>query len=341
MAQDYQFYEVRDFPLQSGEVLKTARLAYKTWGSLSHARDNVVLFPTWFTSTHRNNAWLIGGGRALDPERYFIVSPNLMGNGLSSSPSNAEPAQRGPRFPQVTALDNVRLQAKFVEEVFGVRTLRLIVGRSMGAQTAFQWGSYYPDHMKGLLALCGSSRTTPHNYVFLEGVKAALTADAAWKGGAYSEQPKAGMRAVGRIYAGWAMSQAFYREGLHKLDGFEGLDEYLQGKWDNNFAHMDANDLMAMIGTWQTMDVSNNERFNGNWELALRAITCRAIVMPSRTDLYFPPEDSAAAVRFMPNAELRVIDSIWGHRAGAPNSDPKDIAFVEKAIADLLEATAR
>ena len=62
--------------------------------------------------------------------------------------------------------------------------------------------------------------------------------------------------------------------------------------------------------------------------------------MPSRTDLYFPPEDSAAAVKHMPRAELRVIESLWGHRAGSPNSDPRDIAFVDSAIRDLLATPA-
>ena len=88
VAIDHEIFEVGDFRLQKGGVLKKARLAYKTWGTLSPAKDNAILFPTWFSSTHRNNSWLIGEGRALDPRRWFIVSPNLLGNGLSSSPSN-------------------------------------------------------------------------------------------------------------------------------------------------------------------------------------------------------------------------------------------------------------
>ena len=318
---DYEIFEAAHFQLHKGGELRPARLAYATFGTLSPKRDNAVLFPTWFSSSHRNNAWLIGQGRALDPHRHFLVLPNLLGNGLSSSPSNtAAPLDRG-RFPQVTVLDNVRLQQRLLAERFGIEKLVAVVGRSMGAQAAFQWGSYFPERVGGLLALCGSSRTTPHNQAFLEGVKAAVPA---------------GMRAVGRLYAGWAMSQAFYREGLHLADGCADVEDYLRRKWDGNFAHMDPDDLLAMIRTWHCADVSDNERFNGDWAAALRAIACRAIVMPSRTDLYFPPEDSAAAVAHMPNAELRVLESIWGHRAGGPNSDPRDIAFVERAIRDLL-----
>jgi homoserine O-acetyltransferase len=318
----YEVFEVADFALHKGGRLSPARIAYTTHGTLSHKRDNAILFPTWFSSTHRNNTWLIGEGRALDPRRFFVVVPNLLGNGLSSSPSNTAAPFDGSRFPRITMLDNVRLQQRLLEERFGIERVVAVIGRSMGAQAAFQWGSYFPERLGSLLALCGSSKTTPHNQAFLEGVKAAVPA---------------GMRAVGRLYAGWAMSQAFYRQGLHLAEGFASLEDYLRAKWDRNFEHMDAEDLLAMVRTWQGFDLSDNERYNGDWPAALRAIACKAIVMPSRTDLYFPPEDSAAAVAHMPNAELRVLESVWGHRAGGPNSDPKDIAFIEEALRDLLQ----
>ena len=80
--------ELGDFELQSGQVLLRARLAYVTRGKLNTARDNVVVLPTFYTGTHRQNLALVGPGRALDPERYFIVIPNLFGNGVSSSPSS-------------------------------------------------------------------------------------------------------------------------------------------------------------------------------------------------------------------------------------------------------------
>lgn len=337
-AQDYEVFEVAQFALHKGGQLPRARLAYKTWGTLSPRRDNAILFPTWYSSNHRHNEWLIGPARALDPARFFVISPNLLGNGFSSSPSNTDaPLDRG-RFPLVTILDNVRLQRRLVAERFGIGKLQLVVGRSMGAQQAFQWASYYPAMVARVMAIEGSARTSPHNLVFLEGVKASITTDCAWNGGEYRSPPKAGIRALGRLYAGWAMSQAFYREGLHlrEGEGFRCLEDYLASRWDGNFARCDANDLLAMLATWQAHDISDNDRFGGDWPAALGAIRCPAIVMPCRTDLYFPPEDNVAAARHMPKAELRVIESIWGHRAGAPGSDPADIAVIEQAIRDLL-----
>jgi homoserine O-acetyltransferase/O-succinyltransferase len=129
---DYETFEVRDLHLQSGVVLPKAHLAYKTYGKLSDARDNVIVYPTWFCGRHTENEWLIGEGLALDPGRYFIVIPNMMGNGLSISPSNAEGGVRHGNFPLVSVYDNVKLQHRLLTEVLGVKRIALAVGWSMG-----------------------------------------------------------------------------------------------------------------------------------------------------------------------------------------------------------------
>ncbi|WP_240437509.1 hypothetical protein [Sciscionella marina] len=85
---DYEILEIPDFRLAHGSTLRPARLAYKTYGSLNAERSNAIVYPTWYSGRHWDNEWLIGPGMALDPERYFIIIPNMFGNGLSSSPSN-------------------------------------------------------------------------------------------------------------------------------------------------------------------------------------------------------------------------------------------------------------
>ena len=87
-------FELGDVPLQSGKVLRSARLVYATFGRLNARRDNAVLYPTHYTGSHSDNASVVGPGRALDPMRWFVVVPNLFGNGVSSSPSHDGP-QRG------------------------------------------------------------------------------------------------------------------------------------------------------------------------------------------------------------------------------------------------------
>jgi homoserine O-acetyltransferase len=331
----YDVFHAGNVVLQSGSILKEVSLAYTTYGTLNEARDNVIVYPTFFCGTHADNEWLIGEDRALDPRRYFIVVPNLLGNGLSTSPSNSSSAG----FPSVSIYDNVKLQYRLLTERFGARGVALAVGWSMGAQQAFHWGALYPDFVERIAPFCGSARTSRHNFVFLEGVKAALLADQSFEHGAYQRPPIAGLKAVARVYAGWGFSQAFYRAELDiKALGFSSLEAFIVGFWEALFMRMDANDLLAMLATWQAADVSLTKKYHGDFAKALGSIAARALVMPCATDLYFPPDDSAIEVGLMPNAELKVIPSIWGHSAGALGLNKADASFIDQALKDLLSA---
>ena len=332
---DYEIFELGDFVLQDGATLRGARLAYKTYGTLNEDKSNVIVYPTRFGGRHGDNEWLIGENMALDPGRYFVVIPNMFGNGLSSSPSNTSLPYDRARFPRVTVHDNVFAQHRLVTERFGIEKVALVVGYSMGAQQTFQWGASYPGMVERILPFCGSARTSPHNFVFLEGVKAALTADAAFEGGWYDRPPTTGLRALARVYAGWALSQAFYREGVYLEQGYSSLEDYLVAFWEGNYVGKDANDLLAMLWTWQNADIGATPGFDGDLEMALGAVEAKAIVMPGQTDLYFTPEDNEYEVSRMRNAELRPIPSIWGHLAGS-GRNPEDGRFINEALKELL-----
>ena len=333
---DHKVFDLGNLALQGDMTLPGAQLTYQTYGKLAADKANVVLYPTCYGAHHTDIEWLIGPGKILDSGKYFIVIPNMLGNGLSSSPSNmAEPYGLG-RFPSFSHWDNVQAQRRMLVEVFSIDRLALVYGWSMGAQQALHWGAIFPDKVDALCAVCGSARPSPHNKVFLEGVRATLTADPAWQEGAFTARPVRGLRAMGRLYAGWAMSQAFYREGKHLELGFASLEDYLVRGWEANFLRRDGDDLLSMLSTWYRSDISDNEIHNGDLAAALGAITARAMIMPSRTDLYFTPEDAEAECEQIPNGEFRPIESIWGHRAGNPTDNADDEAFLAQAVAELL-----
>ncbi|MDM7971303.1 MAG: alpha/beta fold hydrolase [Paracoccaceae bacterium] len=329
-------FEIPNLKLQRGMTLPRAKLVYKTYGRLAQDKSNVILYPTSYGAQHHDTEWLIGPGRVLDPDDWFIIIPNMFGNGLSSSPSTLEPPFGPERSPLFTHWDNVHAQRRLLAEVFGIEHLALIYGWSMGAQQALHWGAIFPDQVARICAVCGSARTSIHNRVFLEGVRATLTGDPAWTGTHFTAHPTRGLRAMGRVYAGWAMSQAFYREKLYETVGFTSLEDFLVRSWEANFLRRDAHDLLASLETWLASDISDNAIYNGDLERALGAITARSIIMPSRTDLYFTPEDSALETAMMPHAEYRPIESIWGHRAGNPALNPADEAVLRQAVFDLL-----
>ncbi len=335
---DHEVFDLGNLVLQSGATLRGAKLAFKTHGSLNADKDNAIVFPTFFGGQHTHNEGIIREGRALDPSKYFIIVPDMLGNGVSSSPSNTPPPYDRARFPGVSLYDNVMCQHRLVTERYNIERVAMVTGWSMGGQQTYQWGSLFPDMVERILPICGSARTSHHNFVFLEGVKAALTADDAWQGGWYRDPPTKGLRAMGRVYAGWAVSQAFYREEVYLKIGYSSLEDYLVDFWEGRRVGSDANDLLAMMWTWQHADISANPVYQGDFKKALGAIKAKAIVMPGKTDLYFPPEDNEAEVAEMPNAELRPIESVWGHLAGGPGFNPVDAQFVDAAMRELLAA---
>jgi homoserine O-acetyltransferase len=332
---DHEIFQLGNVVLQHGATLRDAHLAYKTYGKLNADKSNVIVYPTWYSGQHTDNEWLIGKGMALDPEHYFIIVPNMLGNGLSSSPSNTPEPYNLSRFPTVTLYDNVMLQHRLVTEKFGIKKIKLVVGWSMGAQQTNQWGCLFPDMVERIAPFCGSAKTAPHNFVFLEGVRVALSADAAWNNGWYSTPPSKGLRAVGRVYAGWGLSQPFYMQELWRELGFSSLEDFLIGFWEGFFLRRDANNLLAMLWTWQHGDISDNPVYKGDFKKALGAIKAKAVVMPGEMDLYFPVVDNEREVKHMPNAVCVPIPGVWGHFAGG-GANPVDTAFIDKQIKQLL-----
>ena len=327
---DVRVFEAGSITLASGAELRDARLVYAVHGVLNAARDNAILLPTFYGGTHADVTYLIGPGRALDPSRYFIVVPNLFGNGVSSSPSTVFA-----EFPLVTVHDNVTVQHRLITQELGISTLQLVIGFSMGGQQAYEWACRFPSMVRRLAVLCGAARTTPHTWVFLEGLKAALCAgdETLTAGG---DRATAGKRALARVWAGWGLSQAWYRERRYLQDGYANLEEYLQACWDQDFDGWDARDLLSMIETWQVHDVAGAGGGQPEFEAAMAAITASCLIMPASTDLYFPPEDLADEVALLARGRLAVIESVFGHSAGG-GADATDLAFVEREIRALLD----
>lgn len=328
----YELFECGDVEAQRGGVIRNAKLAYKVAGTLSPARDNVVVYPTSFATTHDDIAWLVGPGRALDTEKFFVIMPNMLGNGLSSSPSHC--SSNG--FPDVTLVDSVRLQHRLATEIFGVDRIELAIGFSMGAQQVYHWAALWPNMVKRVAVICGSAKTSPHNFLFLEGLKAALTADPSWNGRKFAGDASVGRRAMARVYAGWGLSSAFYRRELYRDAGYNSLEDFIVLDWEAFLLRCDANDLLAMLNAWQQADISDNTLYKGDLKRALRSIRARTLIMPSLTDMYFSHVDSRREAIEIPNAQFLPIETDWGHRVNNPRQNPEDAHFVEASIKQFL-----
>jgi len=332
----YQEFKLGNVKLLSGKILNSAKLIYKTYGELNKDRSNVIVLPTFYTGTHIRNEGFIGRNRAINPDKFFIVSINMFGNGLSSSPSNTAKPQNGVRFPKITLWDNVYCQHKLLTEKLKIKKIALVTGWSMAGCQSYQWAAQYPKIVKAILPFCASSKTSIHNHVFLEGVKAALLADKNWNKGNYKKQPVSGLKAFGRVYAGWAFSQDFYRQKLYKKIGYNSVKNLLDD-WANDHAkNWDANDLLCKLKTWQLNDISEGPIYNKNYIKALKSIKAKTILMPCNQDLYFRTKDNEFEKKFIPNSSLRPFNSPYGHCAANPGNDKNFEKKLDKNISELL-----
>ncbi|KAI9566397.1 Alpha/Beta hydrolase protein [Boletus coccyginus] len=318
----------------AGGTLPNAFTAYQVYGDPTNP---CILVPTCYGArlSLSSEAHLVGEHKVLDPRKYFVVIFATFGNGESSSPSNTAAPFDGPRFPYCSYEDNVRAQ-KAVVDALGVKKVHCVIGYSMGGQQAYYWALMYPYLVERVIAICSAARTSIHNRCIIEGPKYAMIASKDFHDGEYKSTPRHGIRAFGRSLFAWAYDPSFYREHLYTMNGayltaesffVEQSESYWLQFWD-------ANDLLALLETWQRGDVSQVFH-RGDLEETLGSIHAKVLLMPSKTDPLFKVEESQMEVSLLPRGELQVIDSLWGHFAGSSVHSP-DIEFISRRIDTFL-----
>ena len=335
---DYELISIGRLDLEEGGSIPDCQLAVASFGELNQARDNAILIPTWYSGTHQ--IWrdvYIGPDHALNPERYFIVAINQIGSGLSTSPHNTPDGMAN--FPKVRISDDVRAQHRLLTGKFGLASLALVVGGSMGAQQTYEWAVRYPDMVRRAAPIAGTAKSTDHFRVFLDTMADTITSDPALNGGNYrqSSDVAAGLKRHARLWAVMGWSTEFYQQGRPAALGFPTADAFVDNFMAGYFAPMDPNDLLCMAWKCQHNDVSRITR--GNLPQALGRIQAKTFVMPVDHDMFFRPRDCEAEQKLIPGSEFRRLHSIDGHLA-LFGTDPAFLAQVDKHLSELLATRA-
>lgn len=312
-----------------------AKLAYWTFGKPS---SPAVLLPTCYGGTLANTLPFLYDAEKqsepiLPPSKYFVIVAGLLAGSESSSPSNQPPPWDGPNFPHTTYEDNMRLQYALCETL-GVKRLYLYAGFSMGGQQAYHMSALYPDFVENMVCLAGSARTSWHNWCFLEGPKHALIMSKDYHDGHYKEPAKHGTKAFSRVYSTWALSQGWFRQRCWEDAGYKTLQDYLEANWSGLG---DANDLLALLWTWQKGDITlYYPEDKGDLAKTLGRIKARCLIFPSRTDTYFPPEDNEEEVKHLKHGEFKCIETVYGHIAGGGSGTEEDTKYIIQEIKRFL-----
>lgn len=333
----FELCDVGNLDLEEGGTLRACQLAVATFGTLNAARDNAILVPTWYSGTSKIMEQVyIGQGRALDPDKYFIIVANQIGSGLSTSPHNTSFPGGVAHFPKVRIGDDVRAQHKLITEKYGIDRLALVVGGSMGAQQTYEWAVRYPDMVRRAAPIAGTARNTPHDFLFTETLVEAITSDPGWNDGWYdtAADVRAGLLRHAKMWAVMGWSTEFYQQGRVAALGFSSMDDFIINFMNGYFGPMDPNNLLCMAWKWQRGDVSRLT--GGDLKAALGRIKATTFVMPISHDMFFPPSDCEREQKMVPGSALRVLKSIDGHLA-LFGADPDCTAQIDRHLKELLE----
>ncbi len=324
----HELFTVADFRLESGAVLPEAHLAFRQRGRIGEGEP--ILLCTAFAANPLGLAYLSEEGGPLAEERRWIIDVEQLGNGRSTSPSNAPAPHAGADFPALSIRDDVEIQRRLLDHL-GVGRVAAVIGASMGGQQAVQWAVSHPERVGRAVCIAGNARTTLYGRMFLNVVASALRSDPAFAGGRYGAPPIEGLSRLSEAWAPFALSPRFFSEGRHLKHADMAADDLagFLAKWRTRYHQKDANDLLCHIAKWAANDIAGTPGCGGDFAKAAARATMPVLFAPISTDIYFHPLDAADQAKAFSNAQVEVIESLSGH-AAAFGREPEDKAAVRR-----------
>jgi len=344
------FSESEPLLLDSGEYLNTATVAYQTFGELNPKKDNVIMVNHALTGNahiagtigsieiknnlhekHLTNynkmfegkeGWwspLIGSGRAIDTDKYFVISSNVLGSCYGTSgPVSVNPDTKTEyrmKFPKVTVRDMVKVQ-KTLFDTLGINKIKMAVGGSLGGMQVLEWAIMYADMIESIMPIGASAGHSPWAIGLNEASRNAIKNDPIWNNGNYEEQPVLGFSLARKIamlsYRSYeSFNKKFGREKTHNKSLFE-VESYLNYQGEKISKRFDAN---AYLYLSEAMDAHDVGVGRGGIKKALSNINCKTQCIGINSDLLYPAEEQKKIASMIPEATYLELDSIHGHDA--------------------------
>jgi len=313
----------RPFALEAGGALPSLTIAFRTWGRLAAGGGNAVLVCHALTGSPDVERWwspLLGPGRALDPERDFVVCSNVLGSCYGTTgPASPRPdgaGRWGGSFPELTIRDMVRAQAALLDAL-GVRRLALVLGGSLGGMQVLEWALLFPERVAAIVPIAVSARHSAWCIALSEAQRQAIAADPRWRGGDYPahEPPEAGLAAARQIAICSYRSRASLEPRFARERGADG--DFAVGSWlrHHGRALVERFDAASYVALTRAMDSHDVGRGRGGWREALGSVKVPALVLSIDSDLLYPPVEQAELAEALPYGWLSTLHSPHGHDA--------------------------
>ena len=312
-----------EFTLEGGATLRDVPVAFRSWGELNAAGDNAVVICHALTGNPEVDDWwseLLGPGKALDTNRFFVVCANVIGSPygtvspLTTNPDTGQPWAHA--FPATTVRDTVALHRALLETL-GVRRVLFAIGGSLGGMQTLEW-AFHEDFVHGLVPIGVGGRHSAWCIGWSEAQRQAIYSDPLWQEGRYADhQPPAAGLSVARMmamvsYRSFAsFSERFGRGRSSKQDSYE-VESYLRHQGMKLVERFDARCYVHLTNVMDTHDIS---RDRGDYFEVLARIRQPALVVGISTDILYPVAEQRELAEHMPNAELAVMEAHQGHDA--------------------------
>ncbi len=312
-----------ELALELGGRLPGLRVAYRSWGKLDADGANAVVVCHALTGSADADLWwtrLFGPGRALDPERDFVLCSNILGSCYGTTgPVEPDPATGRPwlgAFPAITVRDMVRVQHALAKAL-GVTRVRMVIGGSLGGMQVLEWALLHPEMVESTAFVASTARHSAWCIGLSEAQRQAIYADPRWKDGRYDlADPPAGGLAAARMMAMLSYrSQPSFEMRFARRPQTEDLfaiESYLRYQGQQLVDRFDPATYVTLTRAMDTHDVS---RGRGDFEDVLRSIRQPMLVVSIDSDVLYWPWEQREVASLVPSARLAVMDSPHGHDA--------------------------
>jgi homoserine O-acetyltransferase/O-succinyltransferase len=331
----HQLFEEGTLKLESGEAIREFSISYVTHGTLNEKKSNAILMVTAISGNHHRIDFMIGSGKALDPERYFIICTDAIGNGLTTSPSNSK-AQPRMQFPKFTIRDMVESQYRLLKGKFGIDHVVAVIGPSMGGMQTLQWGVSHPDFMDALVAMVPLAKTPAWSVAVMEASRKAIMEDPVWKDGNYDAPPEKGVRLWRDILNLLAARTPDMYEAQFK-NGMEVLPWMLEQE-NAVMKAFDANDWIYQTWAYERHDVGTTPGFAGDTAKAMASIKAKTLILTGTKDLLNPEFEPKEMGKNIPDVKMMTISpgTVTGH-ASAGGFNAADVEFLNREVGTFLD----
>jgi homoserine O-acetyltransferase/O-succinyltransferase len=347
--------------LDSGRILAPITLVYETYGTLNAAASNAILVEhAWTGNAHlagkmsaedtKSGWWdaIVGTGKLLDTERYFIICPNVIGSCYGSTgPASINP-KTGKRynltFPVVTVRDMVRAQKLLIDSL-GIERLLCVMGGSMGGMQALEWATQHPESIASAIVLAATPRPSPQAIALNAVARWAIFNDPTWRKGEYKHNPKDGLalaRGIGHItfLSDESMNAKFGRRFSAKDGQFDFFGQFEVERYltYNGYSFVDRFDANSFLYLAKALDLYDVAWGYESMAEAFSAVTAPIQFYAFTSDWLYPPyqtEEMVACLKGLGKvAEYHLIESAYGHDAFLLEHETF-APLVRKFIADL------